>query len=78
MGRKSIDPIVLVKIHILKFLFNEYSLRKTYENLKYNILYRWFIGYNLGEKAIENIILKNMNLHLMNIITFIYAQMVKI
>lgn len=51
VGRKSIDPVVLVKIHILKFLFNEDSLRSTYETLKYNILYRWFIGYDLGEKV---------------------------
>ena len=49
IGRKSIDPVVLIKIHILKFLFNEDSLRKTYENLKFNILYRWFIGYELSE-----------------------------
>ena len=48
-GRKSIDPVILIKIHILKFLFHEDSLRRTYENLKYNILYRWFIGYNLCE-----------------------------
>lgn len=40
-----------MKIHILKFLFNEDSLRKTYETLQYNILYRWFIGYELGEKV---------------------------
>ena len=51
LGRKSIDPVVLVKIHILKFLFNEDSLRRTYENLNYNVLYRWFIGYELGEKV---------------------------
>ena len=49
--RKSIDPVVLVKIHILKFLFHEDSLRKTYESLNYNILYKWFIGYNLNETA---------------------------
>ena len=51
LGRKSIDPVVLVKIHILKFLFHEDSLRRTYENLKYNNLYRWFIGYNLNENV---------------------------
>jgi len=50
-GRPSIDPVVLFKIHILKFLFNEDSLRRTYENLKYNNLYRWFIGYNLNESV---------------------------
>ena len=51
LGRKSIDPVVLVKIHIIKFLFNIDSLRKTYEDIQYNILYRWFIGYELGEKV---------------------------
>ena len=51
VGRKSIDPVVLIKIHILKFLFHEDSLRRTYENLKYNNLYRWFIGYNLNEEV---------------------------
>ena len=51
VGRKSIDPVVLVKIHILKFLFNIDSLRRTYEDIQYNILYRWFIGYELGEKV---------------------------
>ena len=51
VGRKSVDPVVLIKIHILKFLFNEDSLRKTYDNLQYNVLYRWFIGYELNEKV---------------------------
>lgn len=53
-GRPSIDPVVLFKIHILKFLFNEDSIRKTYENLKYNNLYRWFIGYEINEKVPEH------------------------
>lgn len=51
VGRKSIDPVVLIKIHVLKFLFNEDSLRKTYETLNYNMLYRWFIGYEINEKV---------------------------
>ena len=50
-GRPSIDPVVLFKIHILKFLFHEDSLRRTYENLKYNMLYRWFIGYDINEEV---------------------------
>ena len=51
LGRKSIDPVVLIKIHILKFLFNEDSLRKTYESLNYNLLYKWFIGYDINKKT---------------------------
>ena len=51
VGKSSIDPVVLFKIHILKFLFNEDSLRKTYETLQYNLLYRWFIGYEINEEV---------------------------
>lgn len=50
-GRPSIDPVVLFKIHILKFLFHEDSLRRTYENLNYNNLYKWFIGYSINEEV---------------------------
>ncbi len=50
-GRPSIDPVVLFKIHILKFLFHEDSLRRTYESLKYNNLYKWFIGYGINEET---------------------------
>ena len=50
-GRPSIDPVVLFKIHILKFLFHDDSLRRTYDRLQYDILYRWFIGYGLNEKV---------------------------
>ena len=50
-GRPSIDPVVLFKVHILKFLFHEDSLWKTYENLKYNNLYRWFIVYNINDEV---------------------------
>ena len=49
VGRKSIDPVVLIKIHVLKFLFNEDSLRKIYESLNYNMLYKWFIGYDINQ-----------------------------
>lgn len=51
VGRKSIDPVVLIKIHILKFLFHEDSLIRTYESLNYNLLYKWFIGYDINKKA---------------------------
>ena len=50
-GRPSIDPVVLFKIHILKFLFHEDSLRKTYDALQYNVLYKWFIGYGINEEV---------------------------
>lgn len=51
VGRPSIDPVVLFKVHIIKFLFHEDSIRKTYESLKYNLLYKWFIGYGINEEV---------------------------
>lgn len=51
IGRPSIDPVVLFKIHILKFLFHEDSMRRVYESLKYNMLYKWFIGYGINEEV---------------------------
>ena len=51
VGKASIDPVVLFKIHILKFLFHEDSIRRTYEALKYNNLYKWFIGYDINEEV---------------------------
>lgn len=53
-GRPSIDPVVLFKIHIIKFLFHEDSLRRTYEALKYNMIYKWFIGYSINEETPEH------------------------
>ena len=49
-GITSINFVVLFKIHILKFLFHENNLRKTYETLRYNVLYRCFIGYGIIEE----------------------------
>lgn len=50
-GRPSIDPVVLFKAHFLKAYYGISSLRRTYEEIKYNNLYRWFLGYNLTEKT---------------------------
>ena len=41
----------MVNIILQNLKLNEDSLRKTYDNLQYNILYRWFIGYELNEKV---------------------------
>ena len=48
-GRPSIDPAVLFKAHFLKAYYGIRSLRRTYEEIKYNVLYRWFLGYELNE-----------------------------
>ena len=50
-GRPSIDPIILFKMVIIQHLYGIPSLRKTAEEVKMNIAYRWFCGYYLNEQT---------------------------
>ena len=50
-GRPSIDPVVIFKMVLIQHLFGIPSLRKTAEEVKYNIAYRWFLGYLLNEQT---------------------------
>ena len=50
-GRPSIDPVVLFKCHFLKVYYGVNSLRRIYDEIQYNILYKWFLGYQINEKT---------------------------
>ena len=50
-GRPSIDPIVLFKMVLIQHLFGIPSLRKTAEEVRMNVAYRWFLGYLLNEQT---------------------------
>jgi transposase len=43
-GRPSIDPVVLVKIVFIQFLFGIRSMRQTIREIEVNNAYRWFLG----------------------------------
>ena len=49
-GRPSIDPIVLFKMVLLQHLYGIPSLRRTCEEIKMNVAYRWFLGYLMSEE----------------------------
>ena len=49
-GAPSIDPVVLIKIFLIKYLFGIPSMRQTIREIEVNIAYRWFIGYSFTEK----------------------------
>ena len=51
VGRPSIDPVVLFKCHFLKVYYGVNSLRRIYDEIQYNILYKWFLGYQINEKT---------------------------
>ena len=42
-GRPSIDPVVLFKIVFIQHLYGIPSLRRTCEEIKMNVAYRWFL-----------------------------------
>ena len=49
IGRPSIDPVVLVKIVLIQYLFGISSMRQTIKEIEVNIAYRWFLGYSISE-----------------------------
>lgn len=48
-GRPSVDPVVLIKIVFIQFLFGIKSMRQTIKEIEVNLAYRWFLGYDLTE-----------------------------
>ena len=48
-GRPSIDPVVLVKMLLIGYLYNIKSERQIEKEIQVNLAYRWFIKYNIEE-----------------------------
>lgn len=46
-GRPAIDPVVLVKMELIAYLFGIRSDRRLIEEIQVNIAYRWFLGLSL-------------------------------
>ena len=43
-GRPSIDPVTLIKIPIIQYMFGIKSMRQTIKDIEVNVAYRWFLG----------------------------------
>ena len=50
-GRPSIPPEKLLRAQLLQMLYSVRSERLLMEEIDYSILYRWFVGLNLDERA---------------------------
>ena len=48
-GRPNVDSVVLFKMVLIQHLYGLPSLRRTHEEIRMNIAYRWFLGYSLYE-----------------------------
>lgn len=50
-GRPSIDPVVLIKIALIQYLYGIKSMRQTIKEIEVNMAYRWFLGLELYDKV---------------------------
>lgn len=46
-GRPSIDPVTLIKIPLIQYLYGIKSMRQTIKDIEVNVAYRWFLGLEL-------------------------------
>lgn len=51
-GRPSIDPVVLIKIAVIQYMFGIKSMRQTIKEIEVNIAYRWFLGLDFYDKIL--------------------------
>ena len=47
VGRKSIDPVILIKMLLIGYLYGIKSERRLAEEVSLNLAYRWFCGLDL-------------------------------
>lgn len=46
-GRPSMDPVMLVKIPFIQYLYGIKSMRQTIREIEVNVAYRWFLGLDM-------------------------------
>ena len=50
-GRPSIDPVTLIKIPLIQYLYGIRSMRQTIKEIEVNMAYRWFLGLELYDSV---------------------------
>lgn len=46
-GRPSMDPVMLIKIPFIQYLYGIRSMRQTIREIEVNVAYRWFLGLDM-------------------------------
>ena len=49
VGRPSIDPVVLIKLPVIQYMFGLRSMRQTIRETEVNNAYRWFLGLDIQD-----------------------------
>lgn len=50
-GRPSMDPVMLIKIPFIQYLYGIKSMRQTMKEIEVNVAYRWFLGLEMTDKV---------------------------
>lgn len=50
-GRPSMDPVTLIKIPLIQYLYGIKSMRQTVKEIEVNVAYRWFLGLDMTDKV---------------------------
>lgn len=48
-GRPSIDPVLLIKLPLIQYLYGIKSMRQTIKDIEVNMAYRWFLGLDIQD-----------------------------
>lgn len=56
-GAPSVDPVVILKMSLIGYLYGIASERKLAEDVRLNMAYLWFLGYDLDELPPDHSIL---------------------
>lgn len=48
-GRPGLDPVLLIKLPIIQYLFGISSMRQTIQEIRVNLAYRWFLGLSMTD-----------------------------
>lgn len=50
-GRPGMDPVMLIKIPFIQYLYGIKSMRQTIKEIEVNVAYRWFLGLEMMDKV---------------------------
>lgn len=50
-GRPSLDPVTLIKLPVLQYMFGIRSMRRTIKEIEVNTAYRWFLGLSMHDSV---------------------------
>ena len=50
-GRPSMDPVMLIKIPFIQYLYGIKSMRQTIKEIEVNAAYRWFLGLEFQDQV---------------------------